>query len=85
MSELTPSQRSLRAKIAAHAKWASHDPVKGTAKARAKFLEGFIDRVDPDRVLPEPERLRRAESARSEHFARLAYKSATARRRKASL
>ena len=74
----------MRAKLAAHTRWAHEDPVAGTAKARAKFLESFIDQVDPDRVLPEAERLRRAESARSAHFSRLAYASARARRKRAS-
>ena len=77
---LTASERSLRAKIAAHAKWANQDPTEGTAKARAAFLRSFIDKVDPTRELPEAERFRRAEAARSEHFARLAYLSARARR-----
>ena len=81
---LSTSELSLRAKIAAHTKWATHDPVAGTAKARAKFLERFLDEVDPDRTLPEPERLRRAESARSAYFAKLAYASARARRAKAA-
>jgi len=77
---LTPTERSLRARAAAHAKWANNDPIQGTAKAREAFLRSFIDKVDPDRILPEPERLRRAASARSAHFASLAYKSARARR-----
>ena len=51
--------------------------------ARAAFLNKFEDQVDPDRVLPEAERLRRAESARKAHFARLALASARARAKKA--
>ena len=73
----------LRARLAAHAKWANADPVAGTAKARAAFLLKFIDQVDPDRSLPEPERLRRAEHARKAYFTRLAMRSAVARRKKA--
>jgi hypothetical protein len=42
----------------------------------------FLDEVDPDRVLPEAERLRRAEHARSAYFSKLALKSAQARRRR---
>lgn len=76
---LTPQQRSQRARIAAHTKWAHTDPVAGTAAARARFLETFIEQVDPERKLPEAERLRRAESARSAYFAALAYKSARKR------
>lgn len=75
----TPAQRRLQAQLAAHARWSKHDPVEGTAAARAKFLERFVDEVDPERELPERERLRRAESARKAYFARLALKSSRAR------
>ena len=75
----TPAQRTMQARAAAHAKWAKHDPVKGTAAARKAFLKKFIDQVDPDRVLPEKERMRRAESARKAYFARLSLNSSLAR------
>ena len=78
---LTPTERTLRARAAAHTKWAHQDPIAGTARARSKFLRRFIDQVDPDRELPEAERLRRAESAKSAYFVSLAYKSARARHR----
>jgi hypothetical protein len=58
-----------------------HDPREYTAKARATFLRRFEDEVDPDRELPEPERLRRAEAARKAYFTKLALKSAQARRK----
>ncbi len=77
---LTPRERTLRAQIGAHALHASHDPRETTAKARAAFLGRFEDQVDPERVLPEEERRRRAEHARKAHFARLALASARARR-----
>jgi hypothetical protein len=76
----TPNERSQRARIGAHAMHAQHDARETTAKARAAFLARFLDEVDPNRELPEPERLRRAEHARSAYFARLAYRSARARR-----
>jgi hypothetical protein len=78
---LTPEQRILRARVAAHAMHAKHDPVKTTAKARATFDKRFIDEVDPDRVLPEAERIRRAAHARSAYFSKLAYKSSRARKK----
>ena len=78
---LTAAQRSLRARIAAHLLHAQHDSRELTAKARAKFLAGFLDEVDPDRTLPETERLRRAEHARSAYFSRLALLSSKARER----
>jgi len=78
---LSPSERSLRARIAAHTRWSRDDPIAGTAAARAAFLDRFVREVDPDGVLPETERFRRAQSARKAYFARLALKSARARRR----
>lgn len=81
MAELTAAERSLRSRLAAHAKWAKTDPVAGTAKARAKFMAKFLDEVDPRRELPEEERLQRAEHARQAYFTKLALKSARARRR----
>ena len=65
--------------MAAHARWSKNDPVEGTSAARAKFLERFVDEVDPERELPEKERLRRAESARRAYFTKLALKSSRAR------
>lgn len=78
---LSPSERRQRASLAALSRWSREDPVAGTAKARQAFAERFLDEVDPDRVLPEAERLRRAECARKAYYKRLAYKSALARRR----
>ena len=63
---------SLRGRIGAYRLHATHDPRDTTAKARAKFLERFLDEVDPDRILSESERLRRATYARRAYFSRLA-------------
>ena len=76
---LSPAERSLRARIGAHSVHAAGRT--NTAPARAAFFESFIDRVDPDRTLPEAERLRRAEHARRAHMLKLALLSARARRR----
>ena len=75
---LTPEQR---ARIAAHAMHSKHDSRETTQAGRKAFLSRFEDEVDPDRLLPEAERLRRAEHARKAYFARLALQSAKARRR----
>jgi len=80
---LSPSQRSLHARLAAHSRWAQQDPVQGTAAARAAFSDRFAKQVDPDGVLTEAERARRAESARKAYFTALALKSARARRKTA--
>jgi hypothetical protein len=80
---LTPEQRVLRARIAAHSSWASTpDRRARTAPGAAAShgLDRFMREVDPDGALDPVERVRRAESARKAHFARLAYASAKVRR-----
>ena len=83
-ASLTPAERSLHARIAAHAMHARNDPRETTAAGRKAFLSRFEAEVDPDRVLPAAERQRRAEHARKSYFARLALLSAKARRRAAA-
>lgn len=80
MSPLDPSERSLRARLAAHTMHAKNDSRTTSAPGRAAFLSSFEQKVDPDGVLPEIERKRRAEQLRRAHFARLALLSAQARR-----
>lgn len=76
---LTPTERTLAARLAAHA---MHSQGKtNTGPARAAFLSKFEREVDPDNVLDPAERARRADHARKAHFTRLALKSAKARRR----
>jgi hypothetical protein len=77
---MSPAERSLRARMAAHAMHARNDPAETTAKARAAFLDRFEREADPDGVLPPEERRRRAAHLRSAHFTRLALASAKARR-----
>ncbi len=81
---LTPSRRSLHARLAAHSKWASTDAIEGTAPARRAFLDRFEREVDPDGTLPPAERARRAEHARRAYFTRLALASAKARQARAN-
>lgn len=76
------ADRSLIARLAAHESWArTADPSARTAPARRAMLERFEHQVDPDGVLPPAERARRAGHARQAYFARLALRSAQARRR----
>lgn len=79
---MTPEERSLRARIAAHAKHAKYDPVESTAPARAAFMQRFDKEADPDGTLDPTERERRAAHLRKAYFARLALASAKARRSK---
>jgi hypothetical protein len=77
----TPSERSQQARMAAHILHSKYDSRELTKAGRDKFMARFEDQVDPDRVLPKAERLRRAEHARKAYFTGLALKSARARRR----
>lgn len=78
---LSPAERSLRSRAAAHQLHATHDSRALTANARAAALARFEREVDPDGTLPVVERLRRAEHAKKAYFTGLAYKSARSRRK----
>lgn len=81
---LTPAERSLRGQLAVHASWANTpDRPARTRKAREAFNDRFEREVDPEGVLLPAERAKRAENARKAYFARLAFESAKARRRRA--
>ena len=79
-AELTAAERTARARMAAHALHATRDARETTASARRAFLARFETQVDPTRSLPEAERMRRAESAKTAYFIGLALRSAKARR-----
>ena len=85
---LTPAQASLRGRIGAHQLHATHNSTLVTANARQAARRALdarlLGEIDPENTLSERERLRRLEHARKAHFARLALKSAVARRRTAS-
>ena len=79
---LSPEQRSLRARIAAHTVHARGRT--NTSPARAKFLSRFELQVDPEGTLPPEVRAVRAEHARRAYMSGLALKSSRARSRKAA-
>lgn len=81
LATLTPSQRTMRARIAANIRWSREDGKPSAIRAQAGLLAKFVDQVDPDRVLPEAERQRRAEAARRAHMQRLSFRSSKARSR----
>ncbi len=78
---LSPERAALLGRIGGLTTSARTDSIERTQPARDKFLSQFLDEVDPNRVLPEAERNRRAEAARKAHFQKLALKSAAARRK----
>ena len=80
--DLSPAERSLRARLAVHTLHATGDARQATALARAGFLARFERQVDPDGTLDPGERRRRAEHARRAYFIRLSLAAIAARRAK---
>ncbi len=78
---LSPEERSQRARLAAHARWARTDARQATQPGRDAFMARFEREVDPDGTLDPVERLRRAGHARTAYFLRMSLKSAKARRK----
>lgn len=83
MSRLTPAQRSLSARAAAHARWSQTSEAgraKFAADARARLMSRWDKQVDPDGLLDPAERARRAKSAERAHMARMGKASSQKRR-----
>ena len=78
--ERSRSERQAWGRIGGYVLRSRRDPREYTAAARAAFLGAFETAVDPNNELPTVERQARALAARRAHFARLAAKSAEARR-----
>lgn len=76
---LSPSERALRARIAAHALHAQGGT--STKAGTAAFLARFERQVDPAGTLAPEERARRAEHALKAHMSALALKASRARAR----
>jgi hypothetical protein len=79
---LSPGQRSTRARIGGYARAAIHDGQVVTAAARRTFRDSFLDKADPDHVLPEAVRQQKAEALFKQHMTALAFKSSKARQRR---
>jgi len=79
---LSPNRARILGRIGAHRLHGTHDPTKTTKKAREAFLARFEREADPDSILPEGERLRRARHLHKAHMARLSLLAVEARRRK---
>lgn len=74
-----PEEMARRGRIGAHVLHSRHDSHEIAARAREGLVRKYLDEVDPERTLPEDERLCRAEHARRAHLARAARLSALAR------
>jgi len=83
---LSPAERSLRAKVAAYARWADtpdpDDRRKATEPGRRAAIEQWLHKADPDGLLAPAVRRTRAEALRRQHMALIALKSSTERRAK---
>ena len=81
---LTPAERSLRASIAAHTRWAKASAIDRQRTAdngQAGLLRRFAAELEAEHgPLPDDELERRARSMLSAHMKRLALRSSQARR-----
>jgi hypothetical protein len=85
-TDLTPEERSLRARLAVHTSWANTlDPASRTAKARAAANDRFEKQAREKHPGASDEVIARvAEHLRKAHYTAMAMKSAAARRAKAA-
>jgi hypothetical protein len=75
------SDAALRGRVGAYTKWANTaDRSEATAPARSAFLRRFEKQVDPQGLLGEVERARRAQFAMRAYMADLSRRRTTTRR-----
>lgn len=80
---LTPEQRVMRARIAAHTRWSKvRDRQAATEAGRRAAMERFERQVDPDGTMDPETRAKLAASAKSAYFQQLAFASSKARTRR---
>jgi hypothetical protein len=82
--QFDPHEMALRGRIGAYRQHARNDTRETIRAGRAAFLNRFLREVDPDLLLPEEERQRRAQHALKAHMADLARRSAQVRRSRKS-
>ena len=79
---LSPAQRIERAKIAANARWGREpDRLAATKPGRDAAFQKLLDEADPEGVLSEAERLKRARNLQLEQMARVRFLALKARSR----
>lgn len=76
---LSEEQRAMRASIAANTRWSAEDPRPAMERVREGRMRRYRERVDPDGVLSEIERERRAQALLRADMARLALRSSRVR------
>lgn len=83
--ELTPTERSLRSRLASFESWAkTADRAARTAPARTAQLARFAAKVDPDGTMTPTARAAAAEAAMRAHYTRMALASARSRRERSA-
>ena len=76
------NERSVIARIGAHALHSKYDSREVTKAAREKFLDRFERQVDPEGVLDPVERARRVKHAKTAYFTDMGRRSGRSRRKK---
>lgn len=76
---MTPELRSMRARVAAHARWSKEDRQAYGKRMRDLRLAKIAKQVDPDGTLDPEERAARVKSVLSEQASRAAYAKALKR------
>lgn len=79
-TNLTPEQRTQRARMAALARWQKEDPTTNARRAQAGLLDKFRREIVAEQGdIDEPELTRRAEARRRLHMVRMSYAASKAR------
>lgn len=78
--EFDPDEMARRGRLGGLTTHSRHDSREITKNARAAMQDRFVREVDPDLVLPEDERQRRAQIAKRLYFTRIGQMSGKARR-----
>ena len=77
---MTPEQRVLRSRLGAHTSWANTTDRSARTEAARRAAWNRFDRLaDPEGVLSDEERSRRAEHLRRANFTRMALASSRSR------
>lgn len=79
-TSLTPEQRSQRARLAALTRWSREDPTAAVHKMQNGIQAKYERQVDPEGVLPDAERMRRADAARKADLAARSFRSSRTRK-----
>lgn len=82
LPNIPAGERTLVAQIAAYERLGKIGGSANTEAARAAQWQKYLDKVDPDGMLPDDERERRAQHARKADMLRLSLKAAQVRRKR---